>query len=58
MPCYGEKLNEAVQNLRIKLYVMSFDSVQMLKQINTITLCMYTKLLITLKVLDHIQTPR
>ena len=28
MPCYGEKLDEAVQNLRIKLYVMSFDSVQ------------------------------
>ena len=28
MPRYGEKLNEAVQNLRIKLYVMSFDSVQ------------------------------
>ena len=30
MPRYGEKLNEAVQNLRIKLYVLSFDSVQLL----------------------------
>ena len=28
MPRYGEKLNVAVQNLRIKLYVISFDSVQ------------------------------